>query len=92
MKTVLAGGGIITDEHGAVLVVHRPRYDDWTFPKGKLEDGDESLAACALREVWEETGFVCSLGEEVASTSYIDRKGRPKEVTYWRMTVSSGRF
>ena len=89
--TVLAGGGVI-ELDGRVLLVHRPRYDDWTFPKGKLEDRDESLAACALREVWEETGFVCDLGEELAHTSYIDRKGRPKEVTYWRMAISSGAF
>ena len=89
--TVQAGGGVI-ERDGAVLLVHRPRYDDWTFPKGKLEGTDDSLAACALREVWEETGFVCELGAELASTSYIDRKGRPKEVTYWRMTISSGSF
>jgi 8-oxo-dGTP diphosphatase len=89
--TVLAGGGVVAQE-GTVLLVHRPRYDDWTFPKGKLEESDESLAACALREVWEETGFVCELGTELAQTSYIDRKGRPKEVTYWRMTISSGAF
>ena len=89
--TVLAGGGVI-ERDGALLLVHRPRYDDWTFPKGKLEATDDSLAACALREVWEETGFVCELGAELAHTSYIDRKGRPKEVTYWRMTISSGSF
>ena len=89
--TVLAGGGIV-ERDGAVLLVHRPRYDDWTFPKGKLESTDESLEACALREVWEETGFVCELGEQLAQTSYVDRKGRPKEVTYWRLTVSSGDF
>jgi len=51
--TVLAGGGVIERE-GEVLLVHRPRHDDWTFPKGKLEESDESLAACALREVWDD--------------------------------------
>jgi 8-oxo-dGTP pyrophosphatase MutT (NUDIX family) len=89
--TVLAGGGVV-ELDGAVLLVHRPRYDDWTFPKGKLEPSDESLEACALREVWEETGFVCELGAELAQTAYIDRKGRPKEVRYWRMVISSGDF
>ncbi len=89
--TVLAGGGIV-ERDGAILLVHRPRYDDWTFPKGKLESSDESLEACALREVWEETGFVCELGAELAQTSYIDRKGRPKEVRYWRMAISTGDF
>ena len=89
--TVLAGGGIV-ERDGEVLLVHRPRYDDWTFPKGKLEDTDDSLEACAAREVWEETGFVCTLGPEVGVTEYLDHKGRPKRATYWRMTIVSGAF
>ena len=92
---VHASGGIVW-QHGStgeveMLVVHRPKYDDWSFPKGKLEAG-ETDEACALREVEEETGFRCALGPELTSTSYIDRKGRPKEVRYWVMTVEDGEF
>lgn len=67
-----------------VLLVHRPKYEDWTLPKGKCEEGEDDLA-CALREVEEETGCVCEAGEELASTSYRDSKGRAKTVRYWAM-------
>ena len=95
MTLVRASGGILW-RHGPtgeieVLVVHRPKYDDWSFPKGKLEPG-ETDEECALREVEEETGFRCTLGPELTSTSYIDRKGRPKEVRYWVMTIEDGTF
>jgi 8-oxo-dGTP diphosphatase len=69
-----------------VVLVHRDRYDDWSFPKGKLEKG-ESFEDAALREVAEETGLVCELGEEMPSTSYLDSKGRQKLVRYWAMRV-----
>jgi 8-oxo-dGTP diphosphatase len=74
-----------------VLLVHRPRYDDWTVPKGKLDAGEDHAAA-ALREVEEETGLRCALGPELASTEYVDRKGRPKQVRYWAMTPAAGEF
>jgi 8-oxo-dGTP diphosphatase len=89
---VRASGGVPTrqGEHGLeVLVVHRPRYDDWTFPKGKREPG-ETDEECALREVEEETGLRCALEEELPSTSYVDGKGRPKLVRYWRLRVVGG--
>jgi 8-oxo-dGTP diphosphatase len=80
-----AGGVVVRD--GRVLLVHRPRYDDWTFPKGKLDPG-ESFEEAAVREVEEETGLRCSLGEELPSTRY-DVGGRPKLVRYWLMTPES---
>ena len=74
-----------------VLVVHRPAYDDWSLPKGKLDPG-ESHAEAALREVAEETGIACVLGEELPEVRYRDRKHRPKRVRYWAMTPESGAF
>lgn len=82
---VRAAGGVVARD-GEVLLVHRPRYDDWTFPKGKAEDG-ESDEDCALREVWEETGLRCELEDELPSTHYVDARGRPKRVRWWRMRV-----
>ena len=87
---VAAAGGVIWRD-GRVALVHRPKYDDWTFPKGKLDKG-ESFEEAALREVEEETGFACELGEELEPTHYNDRHGRPKLVRYWEMTVVDGEF
>jgi 8-oxo-dGTP pyrophosphatase MutT (NUDIX family) len=70
--------------------VHRPGYDDWTFPKGKAHAG-ETDEQCAVREVEEETGLRCRLEEELPSTAYRDRKGRDKRVRYWNMRVLEGR-
>ena len=84
-----AGGVVLRD--GEVLLVHRPRYDDWTLPKGKLDPG-ESFEEAALREVEEETGFVCKLGRELPGTEYHDHKDRAKVVRYWVMEVVGGEF
>ena len=93
--TVRAAGGIVwrAGDGGVpeVLVVHRPKYEDWSFPKGKREEG-ETDEETALREVEEETGLTCLLGPELPGTSYIDRKGRPKAVRYFVMTVVDGQF
>ena len=91
---VRAAGGVVWRLDGSVLevlLVHRPKYDDWSFPKGKLDPG-ETLEQCAVREVEEETGLRCTLGHELVSTTYVDRKGRPKVVHYWEMTVADGAF
>ena len=90
-----AAGGVVSraGESGAheVLLVHRPKYRDWTLPKGKLEPG-ESHEQAALREVEEETGLVCELGRELGSTSYRDGRDRPKVVRYWAMRPLRGAF
>jgi len=72
-----------------VLLVHRPRYDDWTFPKGKVKSGETDEQA-ALREVEEETGLRCELGGELAGTAYTDRNLRSKTVRYWAMQPGAG--
>jgi 8-oxo-dGTP diphosphatase len=90
LTVVRAAGGLIVRD-GKVLLVHRPKYDDWSFPKGKC-DADEPDEACALREVGEETGLRCELLEEIGETSYVDGKGRPKVVRYWRMRALDGEF
>ena len=75
---------------GRVVVVHRPEYDDWSFPKGKADPG-ESDEDCALREIEEETGLRCELGEELTTTRHRDTKGRPKRVRWWLMRPLAGR-
>ncbi|HEX5630220.1 MAG TPA: polyphosphate kinase 1, partial [Acidimicrobiia bacterium] len=92
--SVLAAGGVVTRNakgRTEVLVVHRPRYGDWTLPKGKLDE-DESLAEAALREVLEETGYTCALGPEIGMVEYRDRSGLRKFVHYFAMTVEEGAF
>jgi 8-oxo-dGTP diphosphatase len=68
--------------------VHRPKYDDWTLPKGKLEPGEDHLEA-AVREVWEETGLTGLLGPAVGTVKYVDPSGRDKTVHYWTMAATS---
>jgi 8-oxo-dGTP diphosphatase len=84
---VKAAGGVVW-RRGAdrieLAVAHRPRYDDWSLPKGKLNRG-ESWEDAALREVEEEIGLRCRLGEELDPVGYRDRKGREKAVRYWLM-------
>ena len=74
-----------------VVIVHRPRYDDWSLPKGKLDRG-EGWEEGALREVREETGLECELGAEAGQVSYLDRKGRSKLVRFWLMRPVAGHF
>ena len=82
-----AGGAVLRDRAGGgveLCVVHRPKYDDWSLPKGKLDHG-ESFEDAALREVWEETGLRCRLRQELPEVRYPDHKGRSKLVRYWLM-------
>ena len=91
---VRAAGGVLWRAAGdgiEVLLVHRPRYDDWSLPKGKL-DAAESWEDGARREVEEETGYTGPLGPQLATTSYADRKGRSKEVRYFEMAEPQGTF
>ncbi len=81
---IRAAGGLIVRD-GCVLLVHRVRQDDWSFPKGKLEPG-ETWEDAALREVEEETALVCTLGTEVGRTQYVVEE-KSKEVRYFRMNA-----
>ncbi len=91
---VQAAGGVVWRRGSAgveILLVHRPKYDDWSLPKGKLDAGETSEKA-ALREVEEETGLRCSLGPELPPVTYADRHGRAKVVRYWAMEPVGGQF
>src|SRR5947208_14457884 len=92
-ELVRAAGGVIVGQgrsrRAEILVAHRPRYDDWTLPKGKCNPG-ESDEACALREVEGATGRVCELGDEAAVAEYEDGAGRPQRARYFAMTPREG--
>ncbi len=89
---VLAAGGIlwkVSDGGLRVLVIHRPRYDDWSWPKGKLDQG-ETLPQCAVREIREEVGISARLGLPLPSIHYSVSAG-PKSVYYWAVQASDQR-
>lgn len=93
VKTVHAAGAVLwRDDAGRteVAIVHRPRYDDWSLPKGKVDSG-ESHPATAVREIHEETGFQSRLGRRLAVISYpVD--GAVKRVVYWAAGAGDGEF
>jgi 8-oxo-dGTP pyrophosphatase MutT (NUDIX family) len=92
--TVLAAGAVLRRDDGRIALVHRPRYDDWTLPKGKLEHG-ESDEQAAVREVFEETGYRGEIAGELGETRYVTLKGgipRPKRVRYYLMDAVGGAF
>lgn len=92
-QVVRAAGGLLFRRPDGgpveVVVVHRPQYDDWTFPKGKLDDG-ETEAEAAVREVEEETGLRAEPVRDLGISSYHDSRGRPKTVRYWEMRPTGG--
>jgi 8-oxo-dGTP diphosphatase len=93
-STEFAAGGVIWRQNGSsveILLAHRPNYDDWAFPKGRLDRG-ETLIECAHREVVEETGLQVRLGRRLPTTSYTKPSGRPKQVAYWAMRYIGGTF
>jgi 8-oxo-dGTP diphosphatase len=94
VEVIQAAGGLIVRRLGGqlqIVLVHRPLHQDWSFPKGKLEEG-ETLEETARREVLEETGYACRLLRFMGHTEYMDRKGRPKVVAYWVMAAEEGAF
>ena len=92
---VLAAGGVIhrsrADGAVEVLIIHRPKYDDWTLPKGKLDPG-ETIEDAAVREVFEETGHRTEIERRIGETAYRARDGLPKRVTYFALRPVSGEF
>ena len=90
-ETVKAAGALVWRENGKhleVLLVHRPRYDDWSIPKGKVEPC-ESVRTCAVREVAEETGVQVILGQPLSRVHYKIADGSRKEVHYWAARVAT---
>ncbi|MDX1889140.1 NUDIX hydrolase [Mycolicibacterium sp. 050158] len=96
-RVILAAGAVLwraADSDAAaeplVAVVHRPRYDDWSLPKGKVDPG-ETEPVTAVREVFEETGFAAVLGRRLAAVSY-PVEGDVKHVRYWAARALGGEF
>lgn len=92
-RVIEAAGGVLwraTDGDREFAVIHRPKYDDWTLPKGKLESG-ETHEQAAVREVHEETGFRVAVGSRLATIGYT-HGGRRKRVEYWSMRATDGAF
>ncbi|HKW45544.1 MAG TPA: NUDIX domain-containing protein, partial [Candidatus Eremiobacteraceae bacterium] len=94
-RLVRGAGGIVSRSlpggNVEIALVHRPGYDDWTLPKGKLDPAEPEEAA-ALREVEEESGLRCRLERWLGTTRYLDHKGRRKVVHYWLMRPLAGHF
>ena len=87
--TILAAGAVLWRKSEKkkieVLIIHRPKYDDWTFPKGKAEIG-EPLIACAYREVLEETNIETAFGPYLGEVEYLTNDGN-KKVSFWSAKV-----
>ncbi|GAA2293883.1 NUDIX hydrolase [Streptomyces kunmingensis] len=95
-NTIRAAGCVLwrrsaIDDGLELALVYRPKWADWSFPKGKAKRG-EALRETALREVLEETGMACTLGPPLPTAHYLDAQRRPKEVRYWAAEATAGRF
>ncbi len=93
-RIVPAAGAVLyrlDGHHPRCAVVHRPRYDDWSLPKGKVDPG-ESLPVTAVREIAEETGFTATLEHRIGTTAYPLKENSRKEVTYWSALAHGGNF
>ncbi len=101
VRAVWAGGGVLwrpSCDSGAgeiggveIAVIHRPRYDDWTLPKGKTESR-ETVCASAAREITEETGYSVVLGRHLRQVTYAVNGTKRKHVRYWSARMTGGRF
>ncbi|MGZ0179318.1 MAG: NUDIX hydrolase [Acidimicrobiales bacterium] len=94
MECIEAAGGVVVDmskNKPRYLLIHRPRYNDWSLPKGKLNEGETHHDA-ALREVKEETGLVCDVLAKLSPVNYTTPNGNAKQVKYWLMQTRSGDF
>ncbi|WP_330305599.1 MULTISPECIES: NUDIX hydrolase [unclassified Streptomyces] len=93
--TIQAAGCVLwrrspVDGELEICLVHRPKYDDWSHPKGKLKRAEDHLTG-ALREVEEETGYTATPGAALPTLHYVVA-GRPKEVHYWAAEATTGHF
>lgn len=84
---IYAAGGVLFNDKGQVAVIHRPRYNDWCLPKGKLKKNEDTMVA-AVREVWEETNCM-ACPEHFLGTLCYKVKGKPKWVFYWHMRADT---
>ncbi|MEU1816462.1 NUDIX hydrolase [Streptomyces roseifaciens] len=96
VPTVQAAGCVLwrrssVGEGIELALVYRPKWADWSLPKGKLKRGEDARDG-AVREVLEETGMTCTLGAALPTARYVDALGRPKEVRYWAAQAVSGEF
>jgi 8-oxo-dGTP pyrophosphatase MutT (NUDIX family) len=95
LPTLRAAGGVLWRRNDGgpleVVLVHRPRYDDWSFPKGKQDPG-ETDEDTARREVLEETGYVARITSELPALDYVLPDGQPKVVAWYAMNVVDGEF
>lgn len=95
VRAVWAGGGVVwrpdADGQPEIALIHRPRYDDWTLPKGKTESG-ETVFASAVREIAEETGYAVLLGRHLRHVTYAINGTKRKHVRYWSARVTGGEF
>ena len=94
MECIEDAGGVVVDmskNKPRYLLIHRPRYNDWSLPKGKLNEGETHHDA-ALREVKEETGLVCDVLAKLSPVNYTTPNGNAKQVKYWLMQTRSGDF